>query len=79
MKGIEFQIYWMEKEAHSLHELGIEVSEDQVTTRPITFYNIDMIQPTEQYDKPACIICSAGQEYISPLPYSEVKRILEKH
>lgn len=79
MKGIEFQILWMEKEASQLHDLGIELSEDQVTTRPITFYNIDAIEPTEKYNKQCCVICSSGNEYITQMPYSEVKRILEKH
>ena len=61
-----------------LEDLGVNVKDEDCTTKDFTFYAIDMIASRMQHEKEHTMIQSGGKDFICMLPVSEVKRIIEK-
>lgn len=75
---IEFEVLFWEKEQNQLNNLGIRPDINEVSTRPMTFYNIDNIFPYYEDSEATerCCICCGGEEYIVDMSYKQVKQLL---
>jgi len=78
-KPLKIKCYFNTPETSSLEDLGLDPSIDDAELREVFFFNIDIIKPYKEKEKWLTIIQVGGAQYITPLKYSELVSLLEKH
>lgn len=70
---------WLDKETSELSKLldDYEEKENDTSLKPVTFYKIDAILPSEKYGREVSCIILNGEEYLADLPYKALKDILD--
>ena len=61
--GLELQSFWV-KDTEALdnaEKFNIEIPDESITTKPITFYVIDNVQ--ESGDEDTCVVQSGGEDF----------------
>lgn len=79
MKEIELPILWMDEKDCQLEDLGIKPTQDYTKTRNMTFYHINAISPHFENGQSLTIIHSNNDEFVSTIPYEEVKKRLKEN
>lgn len=81
MRPLELNIMWLDKETSELSKLldNYEEKEKDTSLKPVTFYKIDAIFPSEKYGREITCIILNGDEYLVDLPYKALKDILDTH
>jgi len=76
--SIEIPVFFLTANATVLQDLDMEVSESDWEPRNMTFYHIGGIAPWESKKGNwyTSILCN-NSEYITPMPYQEVKKLIE--
>ena len=75
---LKIPVLWHTDETLQKEELGIDVSSDEVTTRIITFYTIDIITDYFEDGNSYSRVYSNGQVFISTLSRDEVENMIDK-
>jgi len=74
---IEIEIFYETEKSNELQSLGIEVSEELLELRKVTFYKIDSIEENRFSDNDYSSINCSGILYTTPVPYKELKKLIE--
>ena len=70
INGIELNIFCLENEDQiNQMEMGLEINVKDLETKPIMFFNIDHVRPSNDY---YCTIVSGGFEYLVNESYEVV-------
>jgi len=75
---VEIEIFYDTEQTDELIKLGIEVSEEMLDIRKVTFYRIDAIEQNNYNDKNYSTINCSGVLYTSPVPYKTLKKLIEE-
>ncbi len=70
INGLELQVFLLENEDQiNQMEMGIEINVKDLETKPIMFFNVDHVRPSNDF---YCTIVSGGFEYLVNQPYEVV-------
>jgi len=75
---IEIEIFYDNEQTDELIKLGIDVSDEMLDIRKVTFYRIDAIEHYNYNSKNYSTINCSGVLYISPIPYKTLKKLIEE-
>lgn len=75
---IEIEIFYDTEQTDELVNLGIQVSEEMLDLRKVTFYRIDAIEHNTFNGNNYSSINCAGVIYTSPVPYKTLKKLIEE-
>ena len=76
--GLELKSFYCEdlEEIKKSELTGKPVPLDKITTKEITFYQIDHVRKTDEVD--LCFIASSGLEYQIDMPYDKVNELIRE-
>jgi hypothetical protein len=75
---VEIEIFYDTEQTDELIKLGIEVSEEMLDIRKVTFYRIDAIEQNNYNDKNYSTINCSCVLNSSPIPYKTLKKLIEE-
>lgn len=73
---IELDILFNTEESRTLTDLGMNVSDEMLTTRKVTFYRIDTIEPSDEKGYSNIIV--GGEMYTTPMKYKDLKNLISE-
>ena len=79
MKGIKLPIMVHTESTFTFEELGIEVADDECTSKYFIFYTIDVIASRMKNEDKHTMIQSGGRDFICLLPIKEVTLLIENN
>jgi hypothetical protein len=79
MTEFEFEVLWNTEESYKFQECGMDFGVNDLTTKLVTIYNIDAIQPNDVFaEANFTTIFAGGEIFIATKSYKEIKKIISE-